>query len=158
MHVDRYLTDKTRPGKGVRMLENMALVVCFGLFGCCVLGTVLIVMTATQYGAPGWQNFLLLVPALLLTAVMNSITERLRARKHAKVIVEKLQQAGGFVRADEAESLIGVRRAAENAMALVEKGYLTDVRLEQGCLALGEAAALLPQKEEAKQLFRDLEV
>lgn len=159
--MERYLTKKCRPGKGVKLLENAALVVGFGLFALCIAVTAYVVVTYVQsmgVGGLGWQNFLLLIPALVLALEMNPLGERIRSRKHAQVIVEKLQKAGGFVHADEAETVIGVRRAAETAMALVEKGYLTDIRLEQGCLLLGEAEAQLPRKEEAKQLFHDVEV
>lgn len=159
--MERYLTKKCRPGKGMRLLENAAMVVGFVLFALCIAVTVYVVVTYVQsmgVSGLGWQNFLLLIPAALLALALNPLGERIRSRKHAQVIAEKLHKAGGFVQADEAEAVIGVRRAAETAMALVEKGYLTDVRLEQGCLLLGEAEAQLPRKEEVKQLFRDAEV
>ena len=34
--MERYLTSKTRPDRVVRLLENAALVVLFGLLGVCV--------------------------------------------------------------------------------------------------------------------------
>lgn len=159
--MERYLTRKCRPGKGVKLLEKLAMAVGFALFALCIAVTVYVVATYVQsmgVTGLGWQNFLLLIPAALLALALNPLGERIRARKHAQVIVEKLQKAGGVVQADKAEAVIGVRRAAETAMTLVEKGYLTDIRLEQGCLLLGEAEATLPRKEEAKQLFHDVEV
>jgi len=159
--MERYLTKKCRPGKGVVALENLALVACFALFALCIGATVYVLVTYVPMvglGGLSWQNFLLLIPAALLAAAMNPLGERLRARKHARVIVEKLQQAGGRIPADEAEAIIGVRRAAETAQQLVEKGYLTDVRLVQGCRCLGEAAPEEAPAEEIKPLFHDAEV
>lgn len=156
--MERYLTKKCRPGKGVKLLENTAMILCFGLFAACVAATVFVVAKALSLGMLGWQNFLLLIPAVLLAVAMNAVGERMRARKHAQVIVRKLQEAGRCVPADEAESLIGVRKAAQTALTLVEKGYLTDVRLAQGFLLLGDAEAPVEKKPEAKQLFHDVEV
>lgn len=157
--MERYLTEKCRPGKGVKLLENAALALLFLFFLGCIYVTVGVLMFGAQFeGGLGVTLLLPLIPAALDLVAMNALAERIRARKHAQVIVTKLQEAGGFVQADEAEAVIGVRRAAETARALVEKGYLTDIRLEQGCLLLGEAEATLPRKEEAKQLFHDVEV
>ena len=101
---------------------------------------------------------LLLVPLLLLVLVMNPIAERMRARRHALLIVKGLEAAGGCIPADEAEDRIGVRAAADRAQELVTKGYLKDVRVERGFLLLAEAEEQLPPQEEVKQLFRDVEV
>lgn len=157
--MERYLTEKCRPGKAVKLLENAASALLFLLFVGCIYVTLMVVMLGAQMeGGLGVMLLLPLVPAVLAVVAMNAVTERIRARKHAQVIVNKLQEAGGFVQADEAEKVIGVRRAAQTALTLVEKGYLTDVRLEQGFLLLVGAEAQLPRKKEAKQLFRDVEV
>lgn len=159
--MERYLTKKCRPGKGIVLLENAAMIVGFGLFAACVVITALMLATLLPVaGIAGLslRNFLLLIPAVLLVLALNALGERMRARKHARVIVAKLQQADGCIPADEAESVIGVRKAADTAMALVSGGYLTEVRMEQGYLLLGDAEAPQSQKEEPKQLFRDAEV
>ena len=156
--MERYLTKKSMPGRGLKLLESAAMIAGFALFAGCIAATLLVVVKALPLGMLGWQNFLLLIPALLLVLALNSLGERIRARKHAQVIVSRLMQAGGAVQADQAEAAIGVRKAVATALTLVEKGYLTDVRLEKGMLMLGEAAAELPEEKPVVQLFHDREV
>lgn len=160
--MERYLTKKCRPAKGVKLLENAAMIIGFGLMAGCIGITAYLLMTIVQRsGVSGlsWRNFLLLIPAILLALGLNHVGERIRARKHAQVIVGKLMQAGGCIPADEAEAVIGVRRAADTAQALVEKGYLTDVKMIRGVMCFADAAeAVDAPAEEIRPLFRDVEV
>ena len=156
--MERYLTSKTGPDRVVRLLENAALVVLFGLLGVCVYFVAEVAMLAYERKALDVKLLLLLVPLLLLVLVMNPIAERMRARRHALLIVRALEAAGCCIPADEAEDRIGVRAAADRAQELVTKGYLKDVRVERGFLLLAEAEEQLPPQEEVKQLFRDVEV
>lgn len=156
--MERYLTKKSRPGRGVRLLEAAALLAGFGLFAACIALVAVMAPYMWTLKTVSVKNFLPLIPAVLLVVAMNPIGERIRARKHAGQIVKALLAAQGRIPADEAESVIGVRRAAETAQQLVEKGYMTDVRLVQGCLCLGDTVPESAVAEEIKPIFHDAEV
>lgn len=157
--MERYLTEKCRPGRGVKLLENTASALLFLFFLGCIYVTLGVLMVGAQFeGGLGVTLLLPLIPAVLALVAMNALAERIRARKHAQVIVKKLQEAGGCVPADEAEAVIGVRKAAQTALSLVEKGYLADVRLEKGVLLLAGAEVDLPEEKPVVTLFHDVEV
>lgn len=153
--MDKYLTPKTTPGKIVQILENMALLIIFTGFALCLylLGAALLLAYETK--ALSWRNLLPLIPAALLALAMNPLMERIRFRHHARVIAKALAEADGKIPADEAEAVIGVRRAADTALQLVEKGYLRDVQLTQGFLCGAEVAANMAPAQEIKAIFKD---
>ena len=158
--MEKYLTKKACPGKAVRLLENVALLALFALLAGCVwmMASALTLAYASQ--VLSWRNFLPLLPAAVVVLMMNPIAERIRSRHHARVLVKALLAADGKIPVDDAETVTGVRRAAETAQQLVEKGYLRDVRMTQGYLCLEEAAQALDAqapKAEVTPLFRDAE-
>ena len=158
--MEKYLTKKACPGKAVRILENLALLVLFALLAGCIWMMASVLMLAYEVKLLSWQNFLPLVPAALLVLLMNPIAERIRARHHARVLVKALMEAEGKLNVDDAETATGMRRAAETALQLAGKGYLQGVRMTRGHLCLAEAADALDAqapKEEARPLFRDAE-
>lgn len=158
--MEKYLTKKASPGRMVRILENVALLVLFALFAGCIWLTATALLMAYEVKLLSWQNFLPLVPAVLLALLMNPIAERIRARHHARVLVRALLAAEGKIPVDEADNVTGVRRAVETALQLADKGYLCDVRMTQGHLCLEEAADALDArapKAEVTPLFRDVE-
>ncbi|MBR3764583.1 MAG: hypothetical protein IKK57_08580 [Clostridia bacterium] len=158
--MEKYLTKKACPGRAVRILENVALLALFALLAGCIWMTASALTLAYRAQLISWRNFLPLLPAAVVVLMMNPIAERIRARHHARILVKALLAADGKLPVDDAEAVTGMRRAAEMAQQLVEKGYLRDVRMTQGYLCLEEAAqaldALAP-KEEVKPLFRDAE-
>lgn len=133
MRMERYLTDKTRPGRVVRAVEKLALIGLFLLLTACVYVAVFGYM---REGGLRIAHLYLCLPAVLLVWAMNPIAERLRARKHAKLIVAALMRAEGRLPADELEPACGVRAAAVRARQLVTKGYLTGVCFREGLIGL----------------------
>ena len=157
-NMQKYLMPKACPGRAQRALESAAMLVLFCLFAGCITLSIEAVFKDYAYTAVSWRNFLPLIPAVVLVLPMHRLGERFRARQRARTILKALLAAEGKIPAEEAEQVIGVHRAADTALALVERGYLQHVRLTQGFLCLEEAAAELdaqaPQ-EEIKPLFRD---
>ena len=158
--MEKYLTKKACPGKAVRLLENVALLALFALLAGCVwmMASALTLAYASQ--VLSWRNFLPLLPAAVVVLMMNPIAERIRARHHARVLVKALLAADGKIPVDDAETVTGVRRAAETALRLVDRGYMQQVRMTQGFLCVAEVAAELDAQapaQEVKPLFRDAE-
>jgi len=132
---ERYLTRKARPGKAVIWLENAALVALFLVIAALVQTAVYGYMT---YGLMAAHAALAAI-ILAIFAVMNLLTERKRCRMHAERIVRALlQQEDGCILCDEMGKHTGVRKAADEAVRLGEKGYLTDVVLRKGCIGLAD--------------------
>lgn len=156
--MQRYLTKKARPGRGVQLMENAALILLTGLFALCVWFLASMAVMAWERQLFSLKLLLPLIPAVLLALAMNPIAERIRARHHAQLIVKALLERDGRIPADEVEDVTGVRRGADYALQLVEKGYVKDVRLAQGFLCVADVAEAMPPAEAVKPLFRDVEV
>lgn len=156
--MERYLTEKARPGLAVRLLENVALIVLIGLLAGCIWLQADMLMKAYKLGLFGLTNLLPVIPAILVALAMNPIAERIRARHHAKLIVKALLASEGKIHVDEVDDKTGMRRGADYAMQLVAKGYMVDVRLAQGFLCVADVADSLAPVEEVAPLFRDVEV
>ena len=156
--MERYLTEKARPSKIVKLLENLALIVLTGLMALCIWFLVKLVMAAYEMKVFSLNILLPLIPAALLAVLMNPIAERIRARHHAQVLVEALLAHEGRIPADQVDETTGMRRGADYCLELVAKGYVRDVRLAQGFLCVADVADAMPPAEEVKPLFRDVEV
>lgn len=156
--MEKYLTLKARPGRGVRLLENVALIVLMGLFALCIWLLASTLMTAYSLGLFRLKNLLPVIPGVLLVLAMNPTAERIRARHHARLIVKALLASEGKIPADEVDERTGMRRGGDYAMQLVSRGYLVNVRLAQGFLCVAEVADEMAPAEEVAPLFRDVEV
>lgn len=150
--MEKYLTGKVRPGKGVLVMEKAALVAMTLLIGVLVH----VAVYGWLWHGPGVTHLLLVALVVLLAALMNPIAERMRARKHAGLIVKALEKAGGSMTAEDLEAACGVHKAADTALRLVTKGYLQDVALYKGSLYLG--APEQTEEEPVATLFHDHEM
>lgn len=145
-----YLTQKTRPGRAVRTLEKLALTGLFLLLAACVY----VAVYGYMQDGLSVAHLILAAVAVVIALVMNPIAERMRRRKHAVLIVRALTEAGGWLPCEELEAACGVRKAAQTALLLREKGYLTGVSLKKGLIGFDEA---LPadEAEEIVPIFRN---
>lgn len=150
---DRYLTRKTRVSRIVVLLENTGAIALF------LMMAALVYVAVYGYQVDGFDigHLFLCLAEVVLVLPLNVITERKRARKHAQLIVEALlEQETGCVPCDELEKLCGVRKAAQRAVQLTEKGYLKDVLLRRGMICLADMAPQEPEAaEEIKPIFRN---
>lgn len=163
--MEKYLTKKALPGKGLLLAENAALLLLFLLLAACVYGVATVVMygarvitaIGAEAGGLNWRSLLLLVPVILLVLVMNPLAERIRARKHARLIVSALLKSeNGALPMEEMDEACKIRGAADRAMTLVNKGYLTGVTTHKGLVCLSDRIPEEAQEpEEIVPIFRD---
>lgn len=150
---EKYLAQRTRVSTAVVLLENLAAV---GLF---LLMSMLVIVAVYGFQVDGLAagHAMLCVAEVLLVIPLNLITERKRARKHAELIVDALAaQAEGRIPCDELEAVCGVRRAAQRAVQLSEKGYLTGIGLRKGYVCLMDRQAEEPEEaEDVKPIFHN---
>ena len=146
----RYLTEKTKPGKGRMLLEKAVLIALFALLA------IIVYVAVYGYLVDGLSmgHVIMCVPAVLLVLAMTPFTEQMRARKHAELIVRALMQADEGMPFEELEGACGVRNAADVAMKLKKRGYLKEIYLHKGVIRLG-APPEEEEQEEIRTIFRD---
>lgn len=155
--MQRYLTRKANPGTGTKLLENLALIVLLLLEGLCLYASVRVLLYGLQ-GAGMNASFLLpLIPAVLLVIPANAVTERIRARRHARMILEALVKEEEPVPLDELDQKSGVHRSAGVINQLINGGYVQELCVRQGFACLGDRGDQLPATEPVKPLFHDRE-
>ena len=147
-----YLTKKAQPGKLYLLAESVAmLLLTAGILACALVAVTGYMLDGLLLG----PHAVVLGTAALLLWMLSRLTERMRARKHAAVIVRTLTVSGRMP-CEELEKLTRINRLHQRILTLTAKGYLQGVTVEKSVAALaGKATAVEKsapaQKEEAKQ-------
>ena len=135
--MDKYLTEKARPGRMKRLAENaVALLLTALLFAWGFIA----VMGFLLDGFMPLAHLLMLFAAIPFILLLSAILERKRARIHARSIVSALSVTeNGALPFDQLAQVTRINKLEKTINLLTAKGYIRDVKLVRDEVRLGEA-------------------
>ncbi len=150
--MEKYLTDKNRPRKLRRLLEDLAIAGLFLVLAYCVY------LAVYGYQRSGFSVAHLIIAAVAVAVAfaLNPLMEVKRSRLHANRIIRALTASPeGGIPVNEMESVCGVRIAATVTGRLLEKGYLREVTFRKGIIWLADCMPEEEPREEIKPIFQN---
>lgn len=135
MPVEKYLTKKVYPGKLQTFAENGAAVL---LAAALMVWVGIAVFGFLQDGFQVAHVVMLLI-AVPFVLILSRLTDRMRARKHARVIIGALcLSPSGCVVMEELGKKTGVRDVAGTVTKLVAQGLIRDVLIKRDLVCLAD--------------------
>lgn len=134
--MEKYLTEKARPGRIVMLAENL---LGAGLFVLLILWASVGVYGFLKEGFVPLTHLLMVLMAIPFLMALSWIVERKRARKHAQVILGALATSDEALELEEMEKQTGVRQLHKTINSLVAKGYVRNVTVQSGRVQLKES-------------------